>query len=63
MANLIKTPENYPFSSLSEYVGILHRNIIDLYKVTTLLGDLKHRIKSYVKFVSQVWNETRFRKI
>ncbi len=50
-AGLVNTPEDYPFSSLSEYVGKLHRNIIDLEKVTTLLGDHKHRVESYVKFV------------
>jgi len=49
--NLVKTPEDYPFSSLSEYVGKSHRNIIDLNRVTTLLGDHKHRVESYVKFV------------
>lgn len=50
-AKLAKSPEDYPFSSLSEYLGKLQRNIIDLEKVTTLLGDHKHRIASYIKFV------------
>lgn len=50
-SNLANTPEDYPFSSLSEYVGKYQRNIIDLEKVTTLLGDHQHRIESYVKFV------------
>lgn len=49
--DLVKNPEDYPFSSLSEYVGKFHRNIIHLDKVTTLLGDHEHNIKSYVKFV------------
>lgn len=50
-ANLVKTPEDYPFSSLGEYLGKYQRNIINLEKVTTLLGNHKYRVESYVKFV------------
>ncbi len=50
-AKLVKAPEDYPYSSLGEYAGKYHRNIINLEKVTTLLGDHKYRLENYFEFV------------
>lgn len=55
-AKLVKNPEDYPYSSLGEYTGKITRNIINLEKVTTLLGKHNHRIENYLKFVRDGMN-------
>lgn len=52
-ANLVKDPLEYPYSSLREYTGSGRRKIINLEKVTTLLGDKPTRIKDYLSFVNE----------
>ena len=52
-AGLTENPENYPYSSLKEYLGNSKREIINLDKVTTLLGERKTRIKDYLEFIKE----------
>lgn len=51
--SLVKNPEDYPYSSLVEYLGKQQRRIINLGKVSTLLGEGKKRIENYLEFVKE----------
>ena len=44
-------PEDYPYSSLSEYTGKSFRKIINFSKVSLLLGEGENRLSDYLKFV------------
>ena len=50
-ARLVNDPLKYPYSSLAEYAGESTRKIINLSKVTALLGERKTRISEYLRFV------------
>lgn len=52
-ANLCRFPEEYPYSSLMEYIGKNRRNIIDLEKIKRLLGDQKTGVEDYLRFVKE----------
>lgn len=51
LSGLTNDPEEYVYSSIREYTGKNKRKIIDLDKVTILLGDKENRIETYLKFV------------
>ena len=50
-SGLIGNPQDYEYSSLKEYTGNSLRYIINLDKITTLLGENKTRIADYLQFV------------
>lgn len=56
-ANLVKDPQDYPYSSLREYSGKGVRKIINLDKVTTLLGNKLTRIEDYLSYVKEGVNQ------
>ena len=49
-------PEDYPYSSLSEYTGKSFRKIINFSKVSLLLGEGENRLSDYLKFVKDGLN-------
>ena len=51
VAHLVNDPLKYPYSSLAQYAGESTRKIINLSKVTALLGERKMRISEYLRFV------------
>lgn len=52
-SGLVDNPEDYEYSSLREYIGYKERGIINIDKVTTLLGESKKKIADYLKFVKE----------
>ncbi len=51
-SGLVENPQDYEYSSLKEYTGQIPRKIINLGKLSTLLGENDTRIKDYLKFVN-----------
>lgn len=53
----MEKPEDYLYGSLPEYLGRIERKIINIDKVTKLLGEGKTGIMDYLQFIREGMNK------